>query len=158
MTLPSTDPSLVHLRGHSGDALTSLRGLGAVRKTRPLSPREDYVPGLSHRPDAERRATPMTALTAIPVLIVAYGNASDVVACLNALSHVRSQPGIEIFICENGGPPAFGKLITALTAPNGPCRDYGDDQEVDAPLLKAQRVLRLEGEAHGTGGSRWSCR
>lgn len=92
----------------------------------------------------------MTTLTVIPVLIVAYGNADDVVGCLTALCHARSKPGFEIFICENGGPQAYARLVAALTAEDGPCHDLGDDAVTDTPLLVARRLLSLQGEAHGT--------
>jgi len=93
---------------------------------------------------------PMATLTAIPVLIVAYGNAADIVGCLTALCRARSKPGFEIFICENGGPQAYAALLAALTAENGPCRDLGDDTVLNTPLLQARRLLSLETEAPDT--------
>jgi GT2 family glycosyltransferase len=89
----------------------------------------------------------MRTLTAVPVLIVAYANASDVVGCLTALGQARSKPGFEIFICENGGPQAYAELLARLTAENGPCRDLGNDEVLATPLLVTRRLLRLEGEA-----------
>jgi len=150
MTLPSTDPALVHARGQNGGFLTALRGLGTVTKNRVRHAREDYAPALVQRSAAERLAAPMTTLTAVPVLIVAYGNAADVVRCLTALCRARSKPGFEIFICENGGAQAYAELIAALTAENGPCRNLGDDNVLHAPLLEARRLLSLETEAPGT--------
>jgi N-acetylglucosaminyl-diphospho-decaprenol L-rhamnosyltransferase len=150
MTLPSIDPALVHVSDHNGRFLTALRGLGTVKRSRLQSPREDHMAALVQVSEAARPTAPMTTLTDIPVLIVAYGNATDVVACLTALCRVRGKPGFEIFICENGGPQAYADLIAALTAVNGPCLDLGEDKLLDTPLLETRRVLRLEGEAHGT--------
>jgi N-acetylglucosaminyl-diphospho-decaprenol L-rhamnosyltransferase len=150
MTLRSTDPALVHARGQNGGFLTALRGLGTVTNNRVRRPREDYTPALAEISEAERRATPMATLTATPVLIVAYGNAADIVGCLTALCRAGSKPDFEIFICENGGPQAYAELIAALTAENGPCRDIGDDKVMVTPLLEARRLLCLQGEASGT--------
>jgi N-acetylglucosaminyl-diphospho-decaprenol L-rhamnosyltransferase len=150
MTLRSTDPALVHLGDHDGSLLGSLDELATVTKSRLQSPQKDFTPTLAQIPVAERQTTPMTTLTDVPVLIVAYGNASDIVGCLTALCHVRGKPGFEIFICENGGPQAYAELLAALTAENGPCRDIGNENPLDTPLLEARRALSLEGEAHGT--------
>ncbi len=72
------------------------------------------------------------------------------VGCLAALGHARNKPGFEVFICENGGPEAYSRLVTALTGDNGPCHDLGDDGGLDTPLLVARRLLSLQGEATGT--------
>jgi GT2 family glycosyltransferase len=109
---------------------------------------EDCAPDLVEVSEAELLAAPLTRLTAVPVLIVGYGNADDVVRCLTALGHARSTPAFEIFICENGGPLAYARLFAALTADIGPCRDVGDDLGLDTPMLAARRLLSLDGEAN----------
>jgi N-acetylglucosaminyl-diphospho-decaprenol L-rhamnosyltransferase len=149
MTLPSTDPALVHAMGHVGGALTVLRGSGTATSNRYRIPPENCTPALVQETEAECVAAPMTTLNAIPILIVAYANAADMVGCLTALCHARIKPGFEIFVCENGGPQAYANLIAALTAENGPCRDTGDEEALDTPLLVARRVLKLKGEANG---------
>jgi hypothetical protein len=136
--------------GNSWGFLTALRGLSTVASDSFRFPHEDCAPMLVQLSEADRQPAPMTTLTAVPVLIVAYGNAADIVGCLIALSHARRKPGFEIFICENGGPLAYAELIAALTAENGPCREIGDDAVLDAPLLLARHLLSLKGEAHGT--------
>jgi GT2 family glycosyltransferase len=149
MTPLSTDPALAFAVSHGG-FLTALRGLSTIASSRLRLPPEDYAPALVQISEAEREAAPITTLTAIPVLIVAYGNAPDVVGCLTALCHARSKPGFEIFICENGGPQAYAELIAVLTAVDGPCHDIGDDEVLDTPLLVGRRLLTLQGEAGGT--------
>jgi N-acetylglucosaminyl-diphospho-decaprenol L-rhamnosyltransferase len=150
MTLPTTDPALAHMRDQNGGFLTALRGLGTVTNShaRPLP--GDYAPALAQIPEAERQARPMATLTAIPVLIVAYGNAADVVGCVSALCRARGKPEFEVFICENAGAQAYAALLTALTAANGPCRDLGEDNALNTPLLEARRLLSLETEVPGT--------
>lgn len=150
MTLRSTNSDLIQARGQNGDLLTTLRGSGTVVNDRVERLHDDRTPALVKSSDAERQTAPITKLTAVPILIVTYGNAHDVVGCLTALGHARNKPGFEIFICENGGPQAYAQLIAALTADNGPCHDLGDDLVLDTPLLVTQRLLSLQGEAHGT--------
>jgi hypothetical protein len=150
MTLRSIDPALFPTRDSNKDFLTALRGPGTLTNSRLRVPDKDGAPALVQTPEAKRQAASMTRLPAVPVLIVAYGNADDVVACLTALGRARSKPGFEIFLCENGGPLAYARLIAALTADNnGPCRDIGDDQALDTPRLVTRRLLCLQGEANG---------
>ena len=47
----------------------------------------------------------------VAVLIVGYGNPDDIAHCLAALSAASPSPGFDIFICENGGLPAFQALV-----------------------------------------------
>jgi N-acetylglucosaminyl-diphospho-decaprenol L-rhamnosyltransferase len=150
MTLRTTDPAQVHATGQNGGYLTALRGLATDTTDRVRHSPTDYKPALARIPEDDCQVAPMATLTAIPVVIVAYGNAPDVVACLTALCHARSKPGFEIFICENGGAQAYAALMAAATAENGPCRDIGDDNVLDTPLLEARRLLSLKTEAPGT--------
>ena len=87
----------------------------------------------------------MSELAATPVLIVAYRNPSDIVACLTALGAAQDCPQFEIFVCENGGPEAYRDLVGALTADSGPCRETGRQEDLDTPLLSNRLVLRLKG-------------
>ncbi len=63
----------------------------------------------------------MTLTLPVPIIIVAYGNSTDVVDCLEALTKARSEPGFDVYICENGGLEAFEQLQAALAAEAGPC-------------------------------------
>jgi N-acetylglucosaminyl-diphospho-decaprenol L-rhamnosyltransferase len=87
----------------------------------------------------------VTQLAATPVLIVAYRNPNDIVACLMALGHELAIPLIEIFVCENGGPQAYATLVAALTAEDGPCLDCGPELVAGNPLLITRHVFRLKG-------------
>jgi GT2 family glycosyltransferase len=147
MTLLPTDAALVHAMGHDGGFLTALGGLGTIASRHYPFNHEDRTPGFDH--EAERPAAPMTTLTSVPVLIVAYGNAADMVGCLAALGRARSKPSFEVFVCENGGPKAYAKLVAALTAVNGPCEDTPYEDVLDTPMLVERCVLKLRGEANG---------
>jgi GT2 family glycosyltransferase len=130
--------------------MTTLRGLTTIASNRLRYRREASLPSLIETSETERQAEPMTTLTAVPVLIVAYGNPADLVRCLTALCQVRRKSALEIFICENCGPQAYADLIAALTAENGPCHDIGDDVHLKTPMLVTRRLLSLAGEAEGT--------
>ncbi len=146
MTLISTAPALVHGIVQDGDSLSGLRGLSTVASNPLALPDSDYPAVFGQISDAEHRPTPMGTLTAIPILIVAFANAPDIVGCLTALGQAHSKPGFEVFICENGGPQAYAELLARLTAEDGPCRDLGDDELLATPLMVTRRLLRLEGK------------
>ncbi len=78
---------------------------------------------------------------AIPVLIVAFRNAGDVLRCLSALSRMRPDPAFAVFICENGGPAAFDEQLSTLTGPAGVC-DI-ETELADVPRLSAPRLSRI---------------
>jgi len=79
--------------------------------------------------------------TAIPVLIVTFGNASDAMRCLRALGRMRNDPSFAVFICENGGAAAFDEQIALLTSRDGVC---DQDAEPDGtPMLVAPRLVRI---------------
>ncbi len=103
-------------------------------------------------PPPTARLAAARSLTAIPVIIVGYDNARDIVACLTALSRLREEPAFEVFICENGGARAYDALIAALTTDGGPC------SAADGPIIAAASRLRrqclLELATGGGGGRR----
>ena len=53
----------------------------------------------------------MLADVEVPIVIVGFGNADDIVKCLAAVAHQRRCPKFGVFICENGGPRAFEALV-----------------------------------------------
>ena len=85
----------------------------------------------------------MLADIEIPIVIVGFGNAADIVKCLTAVGEQRGSPKIGVFICENGGAGAFDALIEALSSSGGPCAGEAERIEVDAPVFLRVRRLRL---------------
>ena len=80
---------------------------------------------------------------AVPIVIVGFGNAADIVKCLTALGGQRGCPKFAVFICENGGPRAFDALTEALSAPGGPCVAAAGGVEADAPVFLRVRRFSL---------------
>jgi GT2 family glycosyltransferase len=81
----------------------------------------------------------MLAEVEVPIVIVGFGNADDIVKCLTAIREQRGCPRIGVFICENGGAAAFDALIGALSKPGGPCT--GEVETLDFPgFLRARRL------------------
>jgi N-acetylglucosaminyl-diphospho-decaprenol L-rhamnosyltransferase len=80
-----------------------------------------------------------------PIVIVAFGNADDLVRCVTAIGAQRGCPKIGVFICENGGAEAFDALIVALSKPGGPCLSVAEKLELAAPDFVRGRRLRLVG-------------
>jgi GT2 family glycosyltransferase len=111
--------------------------------------REDTTGSFNDDLGASGAADPGSTPRAIPVLIVSYGNSADVVGCLLALCRARTSPAFEIFLCENGGPESYRRLIAALTAEDGPCQDRGLEEHLQAPMFVRRRVFGLRGEASG---------
>ena len=70
----------------------------------------------------------MLADIEIPIVIVGFKNADDIVKCLTAIGQQRGCPKIGVFICENGGADSFEALVEALSNADGPCP--GDPQGV----------------------------
>jgi N-acetylglucosaminyl-diphospho-decaprenol L-rhamnosyltransferase len=58
-----------------------------------------------------------TGSVKLAVIIVSYGNADDVDRCLKSLS-LSDWDDFEVFICENGGEAAYGRLLAALVGPD----------------------------------------
>ena len=50
----------------------------------------------------------------VAVLIVGFRNPADIVTCLTGLSKAAIAPGFDVFICENGGQPAYERLARDL--------------------------------------------
>ena len=57
----------------------------------------------------------------VAVIIVGFGNSSDIRDCLTALALSPLSPSFDIFICENGSEEDFEKLNNALVTADGPC-------------------------------------
>ncbi|WP_424627909.1 glycosyltransferase family 2 protein [Bradyrhizobium sp. SYSU BS000235] len=85
-------------------------------------------------------------VAAVAVVIVGFKNADDIAGCLTALSASLPSPGFDIFICENGGRPAFEQLLDELLQADGPCAPATDfecsDQFQSATFVDVHR-LRL---------------
>jgi N-acetylglucosaminyl-diphospho-decaprenol L-rhamnosyltransferase len=87
----------------------------------------------------------MLSGVAVPIVIVGFGNAADIVKCLTALGGQRSCPRFAVFICENGGPRAFDALTEALLAPGAPCDGQTGGAETEAPVFARVRRFSLAG-------------
>ena len=81
----------------------------------------------------------------IPIVIVGFGNAADIVKCLTAIGKQRGCPRIGVFICENGGANAFDALIKALSSSGGPCAGDTENADLEARIFLRIRRLRLAG-------------
>ena len=57
----------------------------------------------------------------VPIVIVSYSNAQNVLACARALSRLRIEPKFEVFVAENAGAIAYDRLCAELVADRGPC-------------------------------------
>jgi GT2 family glycosyltransferase len=55
----------------------------------------------------------------VPVVIVSYARADEVVACVRSLRRIEPGPKLAIFIAENGGAAAFDRLARALASETG---------------------------------------
>lgn len=66
-------------------------------------------------------AEQLSPIADIAVLIVGFRNSEDILGCLRALSRARSSPSFDVFICENGGPQAYDRLIDDLLKEKGLC-------------------------------------
>ncbi len=76
------------------------------------------------------------------IIIVAYGNPSDVERCLNSLAR-SNWTDFAVFICENAGQEAFTLLRTLLTRQNGPLEQINDSSDtLDRPGGRLDVVLR----------------
>ncbi len=81
----------------------------------------------------------------VPIVIVGFGNADDIVKCLGAVAGQRGCPNFGVFICENGGPRAFEALVKTLAEEGGPCEgDVESKAPPSADFVRA-RKLRLGG-------------
>lgn len=82
----------------------------------------------------------MIARENIPIIIVGYRNAKDIVECLKALQALVPDPKFDIYICENGGALAFDAVLYALIDNTGPCEA---PRSIRLPVA-ARRFLRIQ--------------
>lgn len=80
----------------------------------------------------------------VPILIVGFRNASDVSACLSALSRLTEQD-FSVNVCENGGRPAFETLRTTLSSET-PADDPG--HVWSSTLAGGQPVIVVEAQSN----------
>ncbi len=86
------------------------------------------------------------------VLIVGFRNASDVSNCLSALSKTSTDTPFDVFICENGGAPAYRKLVRDLTGVDGPCGPNSSNEDgADQIGFVEVECLDLRGDPHVCG-------
>ena len=84
------------------------------------------------------------------VLIVSYGNPTDVERCLNSLAR-SSWTDFEVFVCENAGKDAFTRLRRLLVRQNGPLAQVGDISEpIDTPGGRLALVIRCRFRSRAT--------
>ena len=99
------------------------------------------------------------------VLIVSYGNPTDVDRCLNSLAR-SSWTDFEVFVCENAGQQAFTQLQTFLTRGDGPLEHNDIPDMIDRPGGRLAVVtscrfrgcpiaVRLAAAAENLGIRRW---
>jgi len=69
----------------------------------------------------------------VAVVIVSFRNPADLKGCLAALSDATIEPNFDVFICENGGVPAFQKLIGELVSLQGPCQPTDEAATLAVP-------------------------
>ncbi len=88
----------------------------------------------------------MLAEVEVPIVIVGFGNADDIVKCLGAVANQRRCPNFGVFICENGGPQAFEALETALSEKGGPCEGGVESVALASnDFVRARRLSLSEG-------------
>jgi N-acetylglucosaminyl-diphospho-decaprenol L-rhamnosyltransferase len=83
----------------------------------------------------------MLADVEVPIVIVGFGNADDIVKCLGAVALQRRCPNFGVFICENGGPSAFEALVDTLAEKGGPCE--GGVESIEPPSGDFVRARKL---------------
>jgi GT2 family glycosyltransferase len=88
-------------------------------------------------------AIEMTDETEVLVLIVGYNNPGDIGNCLAALSRATATPRFDIFICENGGLPAYRELIRRLVEEQV-CRDAAMEKQSELASDPFVAIDRLE--------------
>lgn len=79
----------------------------------------------------------------VPIVIVGFGNAGDIVKCLTAIEAQRGCPKFGVFICENKGSDAYKSLVQALCAPGGPCVGAGEELNLTNDVFVRASQLRL---------------
>jgi N-acetylglucosaminyl-diphospho-decaprenol L-rhamnosyltransferase len=81
----------------------------------------------------------------VGIIIVAFGNAGDVVGCLRALSRSKADPPFRVLIAENGGSTSMDLLVEALSAATSPCEPCGADTSSFWPAHVRRRLFELRG-------------
>jgi N-acetylglucosaminyl-diphospho-decaprenol L-rhamnosyltransferase len=83
-----------------------------------------------------------TASAKLAVIIVSYRNADDVDRCLKSLAR-SDWDQFEIFICENGGEAAYGKLLAALMGSDRTLQRISDGSgTLDLPQKRLMSVAK----------------
>jgi GT2 family glycosyltransferase len=83
-----------------------------------------------------------TASSKLAVIIVSYCNADDVDRCLKSLAR-SDWDHFEVFICENGGEAAYGRLLAALTGPDLTLQRISDASDtLDQPQKRLISVAK----------------
>ena len=85
----------------------------------------------------------MISRTNIPIIIVGYRNAEDIVECLAALQTLVPDPKYDVYICENGGAAAFDTLVSALVGGHGPCVPFVSPPQLPTTEQRFVRVRTL---------------
>ena len=85
----------------------------------------------------------MFSRTNIPIIIVGYRNAEDIVECLAALQTLVPDPKYDVYICENGGAAAFDTLVSALVGGHGPCVPFVSPPQLPTTEQRFVRVRTL---------------
>lgn len=88
--------------------------------------------------DGKRALIDSTAEVA--VVIVGFRNPADIVDCLTAISSASLAPNFDVFICENGGPPFYRRLVEELAGSEALCTVVGD---LPAPSLSTTRFVEV---------------
>ena len=104
----------------------------------------------------------------IPVVIVTFQNAGEVMECLESLGRSNADPAFDLYLCENGGDEAFAELCARACAADGPCARSDEPppcrtdgfKTVEAFELKQANARVFIGNAgenlgYGGGVNRW---
>ena len=83
----------------------------------------------------------------IPIVIVSFRNPDDVIHCLASLSELNPNPPFDVYLCENGGRPAFDELCSRISAPDGPCVPRKDHAPCATDGFPAVKSFMLKGIA-----------
>lgn len=83
-----------------------------------------------------------TASVKLAVIIVSYCNADDVDRCLKSLAR-SDWDHFEVFICENGGEAAYGRLLAALAGSDRMLQRTSDASDtLDQPQKRLASVAK----------------
>jgi N-acetylglucosaminyl-diphospho-decaprenol L-rhamnosyltransferase len=83
-----------------------------------------------------------SASVKLAIIIVSYSNANDVDRCLKSLAG-SDWDDFEVFICENGGEAAYGRLLTALVGSDRTLQRISDVADsLDQPQKRLVSVAK----------------